>query len=252
MTDGLDRTAVLLLDAGSSRLKWAWWRDGRLDRSESSAGGGDAASAVGDIESPVSPGRVVLASVLEAAAQARLVEALNRRFGSDVEVAGVTDACCGVRNGYANPARLGVDRWLAMIAGYRSAGACIVVDCGTAVTIDVVDKAGRHLGGQILPGLGAMARCLIGSTRLTDAPAVSGALLGSDTAACIGAGIHHAVGALIDRVAAAWADDHGMPRVIITGGDAGDVARFVNTKTEIRSTLVLDGLAMWAGLTIKK
>jgi len=58
-------------------------------------------------------------------------------------------------NGYENPTELGVDRWLAMIAGYEilKGGGFIVIDAGTAITVDIVDHKCRHSGGYILPGL---------------------------------------------------------------------------------------------------
>ena len=74
------------------------------------------------------------------------------------------------------------------------------------------------------------------------------ALLGTDTAQCIGAGIHHAVGALIERVVSAEGVEGLAPRVIITGGDAGQIGQFLTIRTEVRPLLVFDGLASWAGL----
>ena len=58
-------------------------------------------------------------------------------------------------NGYENPTELGIDRWLAMIAGYEilKGGGFIVIDAGTAITVDIVDHKCRHSGGYILPGL---------------------------------------------------------------------------------------------------
>lgn len=72
---------------------------------------------------------------------------------------------CGVRNGYRKPQQLGVDRWLAMLAAFhlpqRATGQSLcVVDCGTALTLDVLDATGRHLGGYIAPGLTAMREML--------------------------------------------------------------------------------------------
>lgn len=63
----------------------------------------------------------------------------------------------GVRNGYADYQRLGMDRWLAIIGAYQLArGACLVLDLGTAITADYVNAAGEHLGGYICPGLPLM------------------------------------------------------------------------------------------------
>jgi type III pantothenate kinase len=72
---------------------------------------------------------------------------------------------CGVRNGYRQPQQLGVDRWLAMLAAFHlpQRAACqslCVVDCGTALTMDVLDANGQHLGGYIAPGLTTMQEML--------------------------------------------------------------------------------------------
>lgn len=71
----------------------------------------------------------------------------------------------GVYNSYAQPERLGVDRWLAMIGAYQQfKTACCIVDCGTAVTIDVIDTHGQHQGGLISTGLTKMLRALTHET----------------------------------------------------------------------------------------
>ena len=59
----------------------------------------------------------------------------------------------GVTCVYEDEKRLGVDRWLAVLAGFKSAqGNVCIIDCGTATTVDVVQENGMHLGGFIIPG----------------------------------------------------------------------------------------------------
>ena len=68
-------------------------------------------------------------------------------------------------SGYRDPERLGVDRWLALIAAReRSKQPTVIVDAGSACTIDLLDSEGRHLGGYILPGLTAMGEALVRGT----------------------------------------------------------------------------------------
>ena len=72
----------------------------------------------------------------------------------------------GLTVAYQDERRLGVDRWLAMLAARQAAagqGVC-VVDCGSALTLDVVDHEGRHLGGYIVPGLAMMESALLNNT----------------------------------------------------------------------------------------
>ncbi len=73
----------------------------------------------------------------------------------------------GVTIRYSDPSRLGVDRWLAMLAAHAaSTKACLVVDCGTALTIDKLTASGEHCGGYIIPGLALMRRSLEENTRI--------------------------------------------------------------------------------------
>lgn len=242
--------AVLLIDAGSSRLKWAWWREGRLSDAADFAHQGEVTAAVAQMAVERMPERILLASVLDEPAEKRLQGALLQRFGIQAESARSVAECRGVRNGYLDPAQLGVDRWLALIAAHRPGRRTLVVDCGTAVTLDAVDASGQHLGGQIMPGLKAMGDALRMSTRLRITAAEPVDRLGRDTASCVAAGIHNAIGALIDRGNLALGGAEHPPRVIITGGDAACIARFLESRAELRPLLVLEGLALQAGLSV--
>jgi type III pantothenate kinase len=72
---------------------------------------------------------------------------------------------CGVANGYIHPERLGSDRWVALIAAWhRRHAATIVMNCGTATTMDLLNATGRFEGGMILPGLDLMKRSLATNT----------------------------------------------------------------------------------------
>lgn len=123
---------------------------------------------------------------------------------------------------YEEPEKLGTDRYLAML-GARSLckEALCVVGCGTALTLDVVDSTGLHLGGLILPGIRLAENALLQNTqkllpmRWTPKP------LGNDTASCIGAGIHHALPAGIDHIIDELETTHGTYfKRFAFGGDA--------------------------------
>jgi len=97
----------------------------------------------------------------------------------------------GVSNAYRHAADLGADRWVAMIAAYnRHKTAVCVVDCGTAITLDVVDDTGQHRGGLILPGLAMLYDALQANTKDIGAldVAMPGGLLGNGTQACVAGG----------------------------------------------------------------
>lgn len=155
----------------------------------------------------------------------------------------------GVQNAYEHPHTLGSDRWAAMIAAYAEAKAAVcVVDAGTALTIDVIDPVGKHVGGMILPGLMAMQAALFGPTALPPMNIESvpmGQLLGTTTHDCIGLGIQHAVAALFVRLFTQLKQDFGRePRCYLTGGDAPVAATLLPVTPRMDPYLVLKGLAL--------
>ena len=164
----------------------------------------------------------------------------------------------------AEPEKVGVDRLLAALAAYRrTGGACVIVDCGTAVTVDAVDSGGVFLGGAIFPGRDMMARALADGT--AQLPHVEGgaapeSVIGKSTEEAILAGlVHGTAGALDSLVAGAMMEVGLHAHVLVTGGDArvpespappGQSlpppwrSPVLRRKSEIVPDLVLEGLVM--------
>lgn len=244
-----------LIDVGNTRIKWALLESGALMAQDGAVHRGelDAALAMLDAALPSNVTRAVVANVAGAALATRLRELLERR-GVAVEIVASTAARCGVRCAYADPSRLGVDRWLAVIAAYGAArGAACVVSAGTAATFDAVDAAGRHLGGLIVPGTRLMAAALeretsnIGSTPPAQGVPRGIDVLGRDTATAVGHGTMLALAAAVDRAAARVAAVLGAPpRLYLTGGDGALLQPWLETSAELRADLVLEGLALVA------
>jgi type III pantothenate kinase len=155
-----------------------------------------------------------------------------------------------VVNAYRNPEKLGVDRWLALIAVHRRtrAPACIV-DCGTAVTFDGLDPEGRHLGGLILPGLRMMQDALLGHTQIGLLSPVDGVeLLARDTAGAVTSGALFACAGLLELVVGRIARECGrVPEVVLTGSDGAKLQAVLETGSGYEPDLVLQGLAELAG-----
>jgi len=96
----------------------------------------------------------------------QLCAALSARFAIECQVATPAQVLAGVRNGYEDYRRLGLDRWLAVVGAYSlEQGACLILDLGTAITSDFVDASGAHLGGFICPGMPLMRSQLLTHTR---------------------------------------------------------------------------------------
>ncbi len=147
------------------------------------------------------------------------------------------------------PDRVGADRLLAALAAYRQTGGpCIIVDFGTAITVNSVQADGTFLGGAIFPGLAMMARALADDTAQLPRIAVPDAAppVGRSTEEAIATGLlHGTAGAVANLIIAASGVVGENARVFLTGGDAARVANFLPPDCrEVSPDLVLEGLAI--------
>lgn len=234
---------ILELDLGNTRGKWRIVAGAEtVDRGV----GEVAAWRSGDLPAWRGISRVRIASVLGEAAESELAAALGV-LGVPVEFARSTQSCGGVTSAYAEPQRLGVDRWLAMLSAYREfRRAVLVVDAGSALTIDLIDASGRHQGGYIIPGARLMAEVLLRSTgrvRFESAHALRSTSPGEITDECVHNGIALAlVGAVRLALVQARAAV-GEVILVLAGGDAEDLSvLLVGEEIYLRPDLVLDGL----------
>lgn len=156
---------ILELDCGNSWIKWRVLCSAGSDVLFSGSVAGSEALLAALLGLPgLSLLRCRLSSVRSAGATSELIALINSNFSVECVVAQPLAHWAGVSNGYCQPSRLGVDRWLAILAAYHlAAGACLVVDVGTAVTVDLVAASGEHLGGYICPGLRLLSDQLVAS-----------------------------------------------------------------------------------------
>lgn len=241
-----------LLDLGNSRYKWAQLGpDGPTALAQGDYGADPVQAVAALLAEQRGLARLYVASVRGAAYDQALARALAERLGLEARFVRPQARAGGLDIAYADPSRLGVDRYLAMRAACaRWGGPLLIVDCGTAVTLDAVDGGGRHLGGLILPGLDAMReglrRSAAGLARIggeaQDLP-----LFARDTEAAVGAGVVRTLVAAIDRVAAEMAAAmQGEPRRVLTGGDAPRLQPLLAHRYHSEPLLVLKGLALIA------
>ncbi len=245
---------MILIDAGNSRLKWGHLDDGVLCRQGAAAWTGKTLpEAALQAWQHQSPRRLVVANVAGAWFEKVLSDWSRQHWGLLPEFITPQRTGYGVETCYHEPLRLGVDRWLALIAARPSAPVC-VVDCGTALTLDFLSADGRHLGGAILPGLHLMRDSLY-----RRAPGIfsgnpgetedSTAIFGQDTESCICQGTLHAVAGAIERISAEWADEKGPHTKIVTGGDAFVIQSALKERYHMQPDLVLRGLQIIATQT---
>jgi type III pantothenate kinase len=251
--------SVLLVDIGNTRIKWSVLRGDRLGRQKALEHAGLTAR---DLERQVfgSPGitRVVAASVAGTRLNRMLSAVSRRRTGKPCEFVASARNAAGLTTRYREPWRLGVDRFMGVIAAYhmaRARGAC-VVDVGTALTVDLVDTLGVHLGGAIVPGPVLMERSVLRNTvgiarRAGGAPASRG-LFAQDTRAAVAQGARYAAAAIVDRAAAeAQRILQRTPLVLLTGGAAVQIEPLLQCSYVSVPDLVLRGLALRCGLPLK-
>jgi type III pantothenate kinase len=158
------------------------------------------------------------------------------------------DSLLGITIYYDNPRELGIDRALAAAAAHKKFNAdMIVIDFGTATTMDYVSGRGLFMGGSIMPGLKTAAEALFEKTRKLpridyDLPQ---GMLGTNTLACLQIGILGGyclmIEAMTERIKA---QVQGEPKVIATGGLAPLIARHTNVIDTVVENLLLEGLKL--------
>lgn len=159
---------ILELDCGNTFIKWRLLGRGGSVVSSGGVVASDQALVQAVSEQSVALRACRLVSVRSDDETAQLIALLEQAFAVECHCARPALQLAGVRNGYEEYQRLGLDRWLAVIGAYQLAGrACLVVDLGTAVTSDFVAADGEHLGGFICPGGPLMRTQLRTHTRRT-------------------------------------------------------------------------------------
>ncbi|MCZ0866993.1 type III pantothenate kinase [Dasania sp. GY-19] len=237
---------LLECDLGNTRYKWRLCADGAVINRGS---GLYDEGAYNDIVLTQPLTHVRAASVTSDQRTQGFTDYIGRRYGVRPQWAVSQAHCAGVTNAYKEAGLLGVDRWLAVLAAYRLRGAALIIDAGSAITVDVVDGEGRHLGGYIAPGAELMARSLQSETakvRYESQPLFSALAFGQDTAAAVAAGIAAAqLGIAEQAVRQAKLCLEGDFSVLITGGGAQGLIKDLSVAAEFAPDIVLDGL-QWA------
>ena len=244
---------TLLVDIGNTRIKWARLEGDRPGTGKAAAHSGwrTADYARHLLARARGIERLVVASVAGSEVNQAL-DAAARRAGAVAEFVTVARRAGGVTVGYREPWRLGVDRFAAIVGahGIFSAVPVCVVGVGTAMTIDLVDADGRHLGGVIVPAPKLMVETLLANTHGIRRRARGGAVahhgfFGRSTRDGIERGARYAAVALVERAVEEASGPLGRePLVVLTGGDAELVRALVRSRCVTVPDLVLRGLAV--------
>ncbi len=233
--------SVLAIDAGNTRIKWGlhdgsgWRRRGWVE----TARAGELQPVFARLPAP---DVAAISNVAGPALLAKLQRALPLS-AAPLWIKGARSQA-GVRSSYANPARLGCDRWAAVIGAYRLFGtAAVVVNAGTALTIDALTADGVFAGGMIVPGAEIMRRALAENTAGLKLRPGKFSFFPDATGDAIMSGAINASCGAIERMAR-FLEDAGQraPLCVISGGGADLLAPHLNLEVKLVDNLVLEGV----------
>ena len=244
---------LLVVDVGNSRMKWAlvselgYVAQGIVPNAEIGT------LSLRDWQNLPRPVRALGVNVAGEAARVR-VEGQLARWRLPMEWLVATERARGVTNGYTQPSQLGADRWASCIAARRRANAAdetpqpiIVVNAGTAVTIDSVDADGLFRGGMILPNMRLMLRALAENAAAYKVPAGSFVEFPTNSADALYTGALHAVCGAIELARARLSTQGSPVRCFLAGGAAPEIGPHLAAPVELVDNLVLEGVLAIAG-----
>lgn len=247
---------TLLVDIGNNRTKWALKQQNGALRPMHACENANIANNA-DLRTMIGQStKIVLACVAGEGVLQQFKALIPEKTALHVMQAQAET--CGVFNGYAQPETLGVDRWAALLGAWGMRRApCVVVNAGTAITVDALNADGEFLGGTITPGLRLMMQSLRSSTAQLDVDIKTMEIedFPDKTSEAIYAGCLNAALGAIGAMAGNLAKHcDTMPELVLSGGDAevlkNALQRMPFANLHVKSVimtenLVLQGLALW-------
>ena len=237
---------VLAIDAGNTRIKWGlhdgarWIKSGRVETARAKR-----------LKTAFAALPALAAIVVSNVAGIAVRGSLQRVLPAASRVRWIRGAAsqCGVRNGYAKPGQLGSDRWAALVGAHRlHRGAAVVVNAGTALTVDALTADGVFVGGIIVPGIELMRAALARDTAGLRRRPGEFSFFPDNTGDAIMSGAINALCGAVERMARNLEDGGGhAPACLLSGGAAALLAAQLNLEVKVVDNLVLEGLAVMAG-----
>jgi type III pantothenate kinase len=242
----MDIAQLLVIDAGNTRIKWGI-REGDAWSARGAIATAEAGSLRAHLDAHRHTDAIVASNVAGPQVQA-VLEALAEGWNCNLRIITSEARQLGVVNGYDDPRQLGTDRWAALVAAHHAAaGDKLVVNAGTALTIDALLGDGRFLGGVIVPGPAMMRRCLDRGTAALRLAEGRFEAFPRNTADAITSGaLQAACGAVMRMAAALGEPGRPPPAIILSGGAAPELAPYLPIPAVIHENLVLEGLTLIA------
>ncbi len=247
---------ILTIDIGNSRVKWATWKADKITARgvssydvEKIAKDFDKLFSVVMLSPEQPPSRVLVVSVAGKKVSQALSEWVKQHWRLSAEFLVTEKQFGNVINAYDDPSQHGVDRWAAVVAGHQSYEDCsvCVIGAGTAVTIDLVNKNGQHLGGYILPSYDIMRSALLSDTAnvaSTYSLQFHKHSVPDNTSDAVNQGLHKLLQAGIREFCRFAEDKMGAPvQIILTGGFAKTILDYPDMPAmHHKPDLVMQGL----------
>lgn len=240
------KSLLLAVDSGNTNVKWGL-HDGSGWSKRGVAAQGNKLLLEREWQNLREPERVIVSNVANIQAKSDLLELLSR-WKAEPQWVSAAAYQCGVRNYYQDPAQLGSDRWAALLAAWQlQRQGCLVVDAGTAITVDALSDTGEFLGGIIVPGIELMQKALMGNTAFLKTQVGKFCDYPDSTGDAIYSGALHAIAGAVERMAAVLTVTLGrVPDCILSGGGAQQMHAQLHMEATVVDNLVLEGLVVIA------
>jgi type III pantothenate kinase len=234
---------VLTIDSGNSRIKWGLF-DAMGALIEHSA---FPHNDLVNMRFPAAD-KVIISNVAGATIELQL----NQKLENFPLVQWLTSkhAALGVTNQYAIPEKLGTDRWASLVAAWHHGKkTCLVINAGTAVTIDALDNEANFLGGMILPGLDLMQRSLnVATAQLPyQAQSLEGVvpMFATSTEEAMASGAMQAIcGAIMNAALTLQKTQGTAPDILLSGGNAYAISQNLETISQVTKPVIVDNLVL--------
>ncbi|MDR2219633.1 MAG: type III pantothenate kinase [Methylobacillus sp.] len=242
---------MLALDAGNTRIKWGVFDDADRLVQTGAVENHDLTALDGQLKTLHGLRRAAVSCVADETVATHLTRTLNALNIPALWLKSQAEAC-GVRNAYRHPETLGSDRWAALIAAWNIHHApCIVVNAGTAMTVDALSAQGEFLGGLIVPGLSMMRNALARDTSASIPPEGEWRDFPQSTADAVQSGLLAASAGAVRHMEQLLAQREGRaPLCILCGGNADALAAALTMPVIQNPHLVLHGLMLLEKTTL--
>lgn len=236
----------ILVDVGNTRTKYIFENDGALNKKQI-INNEQLVSSWFDVNL-VKANEIIIASVSQPGITQNFQKWANKN-NINIRIVESERERFGITNCYDNPEQLGVDRWLALIGGstrYPNKS-LLIIDAGTATTIDLLSKNGQHQGGWIFPGIDSLFSRVLKSTTKVNAQKkhIPEILFGKNTSACVNNGCWAATVGLVKQAIIQAEHIEPIDHIILLGGNANSLANILSEPVIILDNLIMEALQQY-------